>query len=850
MAPDAAPILTFAPSPHAGEPSVDRLTSPVRAWFSHHYCAATPAQCHAWPAIAADKHLLLSAPTGSGKTLAAFLPILGEILANPHAGLGCLYVAPLKALGTDVRRTLRRCLSSMSAMALASDHAVRIGIRTGDTRACVRQQMLQNPPNILLTTPESLAVLLTQAKWVANFTSLQWIVVDEVHSFAGNKRGADLSLTLERLEDIAAAPPQRIGLSATCAPLGVAARWLVGNDRTCTIARVSDAAPAQLEVEPLEQALEVYPGFLGRLVERLVPELERNRTTLIFTNARGLAERLTWALRRRFPDWDDDIAIHHSSLAAARRRQVERRLKQGRLRVVVSSTSLELGIDIGSVDLVVLVHPPGSVVRLLQRLGRSGHGPGKIRRGLVLTANAGELLEAAVTCTSSQDAQVETLAVPDRPLDVLCQHLLGMATARPWHPDEAFALVRRAFAYWDLPREEFDECLAYLFGRDHHDREWLPPRLAWNDGHFQIVDRRTMRLVRCNLGTIVADEPREVRSLEGVLIGHIDEPFADHLQPGDRFLLDGRCLEFRSQGTSGLEVQEVPGRPMVPRWQSDGLPVSLDLAQRIYIMRQRACEALRDGIGALTRLLRHEYHLNSAAALQLADFFVEQESRSEIPTAGSVLVEVIQSGTMTEHYLHTPLPRSANDALARVAVRRLATYLDRSCTSLVADLGLLLCVEGPPLQPDQVRQLFRAEEFDTDLQRALADSISLRQRFSRVALTALMVLRNPLGRRRKVGGADWPAQRLFEHIRAEQPDFVLLRQAAREVRAEVCHLEPARAWAESLPNMPLRIRVLGAPSPFARGWSQAISGPGQSAQTPEEALRQLHAELMNPSRSA
>ncbi len=450
-----------------------------------------------------------------------------------------------------------------------------------------------------MTTPESLAVLLTQQMWVRHFTGLRWIVVDEVHSFAGSKRGADLALCIERLEEIAASPPQRIGLSATCAPLAMAAQWLAGVGRFCTVARLDDSQPARLDVEPL--ASDDF-GFMARLVDRLVPELEEHRTTLVFTNARGLAERVTWALRRRFPEWAGQIAIHHSSVAAARRRQVERRLKQGLLRVVVSSTSLELGMDIGTVDRVVLIHPPGSVVKLLQRLGRSGHGPRRIRSGLVLTANAGELLEAAVTCTSSHDGQLEPLAAPDHPLDVLCQHLLGMATARPWTTDEAFDLVCRASAYRNLPRQGFDECLEYLSGHGQDQRDWLPARLLWQDDRFQILDQRTARILRRNLGTILTDEPRPVRLSEGALVGHLDEHFADQLQPGDRFLLDGRCLECRQTEFDGLQVEEVPGRPMVPRWHSDGLPLAPDLAQRLFLLRVRAAETLRDGPDALVRL--------------------------------------------------------------------------------------------------------------------------------------------------------------------------------------------------------------------------------------------------------
>ena len=275
--------------------------------------------------------------------------------------------------------------------------------RTGDTPGPERQVFRHDPPEVLLTTPESLSILLSQSALGPLFAGLRWLVVDEVHALAPTKRGADLALSLERLSIVAA--PQRIGLSATAAPLAEAARFLVGTDRPCAIAEVHDESPLDLRVVPLADG----PAFLADLMRRLIPELGACRSTLIFANTRRLAERLAWALRHRLPEWDDQIAVHHSSLATPRRREVEGLFKHGRLRVVVSSTSLELGIDIGSVDLVALVHPPGGVVRLLQRVGRAGHGPGRVRRGLVFTASPAELLEAVVTGASGRAAECEPL---------------------------------------------------------------------------------------------------------------------------------------------------------------------------------------------------------------------------------------------------------------------------------------------------------------------------------------------------------------------------------------------------------------------------------------------------------
>jgi ATP-dependent Lhr-like helicase len=817
------------------------LAEPVARWFQHTFGEPTVGQRLAWPAVADGGYLLLCAPTGSGKTLAAFLPILSDLLAHPHdQGLHCLYLAPLKALANDARKNLRRALQGLRQFLGPGCLLPRIGLRTGDTPARVRRALLRRPPEILLTTPESLALLLSQPSASSLFAMLRWVVVDEVHALAADKRGADLALSLERLSALAGDGPQRLGLSATCSPLGEAARFLAGAGRSCRIAQVPDTAPLELVIEPLPET----GGFLRSLLDRLEPELVTNRTTLIFTNARGLAERLVWALGQRFPAWIHEIAVHHSALAAARRRRVERQLKQGLLRAVVSSTSLELGIDIGPVDGVVLVHPPGNVVRLLQRVGRGGHGPGRIRRGLVLTASAAELLESAVTTASGRCGQYEPLHVPPHPLDVLCQQLLGMAAQRPWLADEAFALVCRAYPYRDLSRRDFDDCLDYLSGRRCDGTAWLPARLCWFGAEFSLLDERTARVLRRNLGTILSERARAVRFRGGSAVGEVAEGFADRLQPGDRFLLDGRCLEYHGLEEQTLLVEEVAGRPAVPRWGSEGWPLSPDLARRLYHLRIQAAEALRDGPEILARLLHREYGLEGRAAAALVAFFQRQECLSEIPDAGTCLVEIVAGEAGLSYYIHTPLNRVGNDALARVAVLRLARDRGRASASVVADLGFVLFLrQDADLGPEEIRALLAVDAFPTDLADAVADSLTLRERFHRVAFTGLMLLRNPLGQRRRVGGIHWPERRLFEQVRATEPDFVLLRQAAREVHEECCDAPNAEAYLQALGRQVIRCRRLAQVSPFAESWTQLALGPAESVDSPAEALERLHAAL-------
>jgi ATP-dependent Lhr-like helicase len=678
-------------------------------------------------------------------------------------------------------------------------------LRTGDAAEEERRRLLTDPPDILLTTPESLAVLLSQPAFIERVAPLRAIIVDEVHAFAESKRGADLSLSLERLTSLAEATPQRIGLSATCTPLTDAARFLVGVSRPCTIAHVPDTAPLHLSVE----LLEADGAFFSRLLDRLRPELTAHHSTLIFTNTRRMAERLAFALRRSYPEWDEAIAVHHSALARERRSAVERQFKRGGLRAVVCSTSLELGIDVGPVDNVVLVHPPGSVVRLLQRVGRGGHAPGRARRGLILTAGPGALFEAAVTAASGRCSQCERLRLPPHPLDVLCQHLLGMAAASPWTADKAYALVRGAACYRNLTRSDFEDCLQYLAGRRRDGDAWLPVRLRQEGQVWTVSDASTAHSLRRNIGSILAEETRRVavgkETAHCKLIGEVDAAFGDQLQPGDRFLLDGRCLELRRQVRRTLLVDEVFGRPPAPHWNGNGWPLSPELAERLFLLRTQMAETLRDGPESFARMLQHDYGLIPSAVACLAEYFEQQEALSEVPDARSLLVEAVRRDHGWEYYGHTPLNRSDNDALMRVAVSRLMRHMGRRALSLVTDLGFLLVLLGEEeMSIEDWRMLLAAENFDDDLALALDGSDALHERFRCVAQTGLLISRNP---RRQ-----W----LVSRRRAVDSDFVLMRQARREV----CDAVAARAFVQRLPHLMVRCRRLAELSPFAESWGR------------------------------
>lgn len=843
---------------------VANLNELFAAWFRETIGPPTSAQSAAWPAIVRGENLLLASPTGSGKTLGAFLPVFEQLCLHPQQGLTCLYVAPLKALCRDAGKNLRRYMRSLRSRIPESTSEIRIGLRTGDTSPMSRARQIKELPHILLTTPETLAVLLSQPRWCDAFRGIRWVIVDEVHALAGNKRGADLALGLERVQALVeknSGRIQRIGLSATCEPLGDVARSLSGADRPCTIAHLPDRAHLEIIVEPLpmeRQGFRNRLGFMARLVDRLLPELSRNRTTLIFANVRSLAERLTWCLRRRMPAWADLIAVHHSSLAVERRRIVERRLKKGKLRVVVTSTSLELGIDIGSVDGVVFVHPPGDVARTIQRIGRSGHKPDQPRRGLFLTSCTAELLESTVTAASCQAGQLERIRLIDGPLDVLCQHLVGMGMTGWRKSSAALALVRRAHPYRHLSEGDFRSCLDYLSGRHGDGRRWLSSRLRWQHDRFAIMDERLARLLRRNLGSIVNEDPRPIRLIVpaadgkkdagSIPIGSVAEHFADRLRPGDRFVLDGRCFQYRCVEDNVFLVDEAAGSPVVPNWTSGGSRLAPELAHRLFLFRSHAAETMREGTKAFANTLRSEYGLEEAGIAELGRYFLMQESLSEVPGPESLLVETVADHSGygdQEHYLHTPLARQANDALARVVALRFLRERGWQASVVAADLGLMLTSpQDRPITPEAWRVWLRADGFLDDLKEAVRDSSTLRDRFAQVAMTGMMVLRNPWGGRRKVGGHDWVQRRLFDQVHRADADFVLLRQAEREMFESVCDASGAQEYLQSLPRLEVRCRQLAQPSPFASAWTQPAAVSGGFQEESSDILTNLHKSLL------
>ena len=585
------------------------LSPATRAWFERAFDGPTPAQELAWPAIATGAHVLVQAPTGSGKTLAAFLQGIDRLNDRPGEGLRLLYVSPLKALNYDIERNLRGPLAGLRSELV-------VGVRTGDTPQRDRQRMLRQPPDVLITTPESLYLLLT-SQGREMLRGVETVILDEVHAVAGTKRGAHLALSLERLARVAAQPFQRIGLSATQRPLAEIGRWVVGSGGEITLVDAGQRKELDLEVvipvedlrelgrgnhlaQPVVQdGVEMDSGYEANsrsiwpsMYPALLELVRAHRSTIVFVNNRRLAERL--ALRINELAEEEVARAHHGSLAREQRVLIEEDLKAGRIPCLVATSSLELGIDMGAVDLVVQVESPKSVARGLQRVGRAGHELGAVSKGRIFPKFRADLLECAVVAKAMREGAIEETAIPRNPLDVLAQQVVAICAEEEIAVDELHALVRGAYPFADLSREQLENVLDMLAGRYPSDEfAELRPRIVW-DRTAGVIRGRTgaRRLAVTNAGTIPD------RGLYGVFqvgdggrVGELDEEMVYEAREGQTFMLGASTWRIEEITRDRVLVSPAPGVPgAVPFWKGEGVGRPYELGSEIG-------EAVADALG-------------------------------------------------------------------------------------------------------------------------------------------------------------------------------------------------------------------------------------------------------------
>ncbi|MDH5281868.1 MAG: DEAD/DEAH box helicase, partial [Thermoleophilia bacterium] len=813
---------------------LDVFSQPTRTWFERAFAAPTPAQELGWPAIAAGGHVLIQAPTGSGKTLAAFLIGIDRLNQTPGAGLRLLYVSPLKALNYDIERNLRNPLVGI-------DSKLSVGVRTGDTPADERRRMLRAPPDILITTPESLFLLLTsQAREMLR--GIQTVILDEVHAVAGTKRGAHLALSLERLERLVDTPFQRVGLSATQRPLEEIGRFVAGSGREidlvdagtrkqldlAVVVPVEDmrelGSTAHLSVPPLADGVEMGPGveqssrsIWPSIYPAILDLVRAHRSTIVFVNNRRLAERL--ALRLNELAGGDLARAHHGSLAREQRLIVEELLKAGQIPCLVATSSLELGIDMGAVDLVIQVESPKSVARGLQRVGRSGHDLHSVSKGRIFPKFRADLLESAVVARAMREGEIEETRIPRNPLDVLAQQIVAVCADEEISLDELHDLVRRAYPFSDLSRAQLENVLDMLAGRYPSDEfAELRPRIVW-DRTVGVVRGRTgaRRLAVTNAGTIPD------RGLFGVFlvdgggrVGELDEEMVYEARPGQTFLLGASTWRIEEITRDQVLVSPAPGVPGVaPFWKGEGVGRPAELGEKIG-RAARELSALSDE-GAIERLTG-EYSLDARAARNLVTYLREQEAATGVvPSDRSIVVERFRDeiGDWRVCVL-TPFGGRVHAPWAMALRARLRDSLDFDVQSLWSDDGIALHFPDADVPPPVADLLLDPNEIEELLLVELAQSALYGARFRENAARALLIPRHRPGHRTPLWQQRLKAQSLLQVAR-RYPQFPIVLETYRECLQDVFDLPALRGILKGLQTRQLDLVEVETPSasPFA-----------------------------------
>ncbi len=824
----------------------------LRAWVKKAFRGKlTEAQELTLPHILAGRSVLLSSPTGSGKTLAGFLGVLDHLVREHEAGglregIHAVYISPLRALTYDIEKNLRAPLEGAGL----SD-VIRVGMRTGDTTAAERAKLRRKPPHILLTTPESLAIMLPQKAFAKALQCCRFVIVDELHALAENKRGAHLTLSLERLE--ALHPLVRIGLSATAAPLELLGRFLTGS-RPCEMVEATKARGRRVEVlSPLRR--DPYPpaGYTAqRVLEDIAGIVRRHRSVIVFCNTRSGTESMAIRLKGVLPKLAAKIEAHHSSLDRDVRVDVEDRLKRGELRAVVCSTSLELGIDIGSVDCVVMISTPKGISRALQRIGRSGHSIHQESHGILVATNVNDLMECVVCAEMTRDARLDAVRIMEKPLDVLAQHLVGLAMEGRHTTEGAFALIRRAQPFQNLAPEEFERVRRYLEGGgrslEKQYRETFG-KITTRDGILVTPTPKVEREYLANVGVIHTEGMVSV-ILGKRRLGQIEESFLKRLKTGDIFVLAGRTVRLVETGVMQVKVEDAAGKmPTVPAWNANKMPLASGLANEVAALRTELAARLEvESDEVIGDWLVERFMISSTNAAAVVKHCRNQLQVSAIPTERTMLIERFHERKegdpddegLLHFFFHSLIGRAANDALSRIIAQRLKEAAGGNALVTIDDYGFLLTLKPfQELDCDAWRELFVPEHAERDLAAVLKDSALVKWQFGGVAQTGLMVPRNRPGQERRVKELRWSSEILFRVLCEHEPEHPMLEQARREATHTFLDLPRAQGFLERAQGLRWELREVPVVSPFSFGIFASKIKEGMMLEDPEEAIERL-----------
>lgn len=829
----------------------------LNRWFFGKFKDFSLPQLYGVMEIHSRKNILISAPTGSGKTLTAFLSILNELVDSSEKQIledkvYCIYVSPLKALGNDIQVNLLKPLQEINELA-GKDLGIRVGVRTGDTTAADKAKMLKKTPHILITTPESLAIMITSPKFKEKLTNAQWLIVDEIHALAENKRGVHMSITMERLQRLSPGMT-RVGLSATIAPLEDIAGYLVGKDRDCGIVDIRFLKEMDLKVlSPVKSLVESDYMLKHRKMYDLMNELiQEHKTTLIFTNTRSATERVVHTLKDMFSQQynHENVAAHHSSLSKEVRFSTEQALRDGSLKVVVSSTSLELGIDIGYVDLVICLGSPKSVARFLQRAGRAGHQLRSTVKARIIVMDRDDLVECALLLKSAIEKKIDRVHIPANALDVLAQQIYGIAINEVMNINEMYHLVTKSYCYKDLTWKDFFEVIRYLSGEYVSLEERHVYGKIWYDqetGNIGKKGKMARIIYMTNIGTIPEESYVTVKIGEQI-VGKIDEGFLERLRPGDVFVLGGNVYMFKfSRGMTAQVSTSVNRPPTVPSWFSEMLPLSYDLAMEINRFRRLMEDHFKAGKNEqeMIDFVNKYLYVDEKAAYSIYRYFYEQYQYSQIPSDRKIVVETYVDRGRTYVIFQTLFGRRVNDCLSRALAYAIGKSQHRDVEIGVTDNGFYLSAEQT-FNAVRAFEALKQENFRVILENAIEKSEVLSRRFRHCAARALMILRSYMGQTKNAGRMQVGSKILFNAVKRISNDFPILKEARREVLEDLMDYSNAQKVIDEIIAGRTVIVEMNTeiPSPFAfsliaGGYSDVIK-----IEDKQEFLKRMHEIVM------
>src|SRR5579872_1177167 len=826
----------------------------VAEWFVQKFGTPTEPQEQGWPYILAGRTTLISAPTGSGKTLAAFLACIDRLVRKALAGhlsdhTEVLYVSPLKALGNDIQKNLEIPLGEILAMAGERGllmPEIRTAVRTGDTLMPERRAMLKRPPHILVTTPESLYILLTADKSRAILRDVETVIVDEIHAVADDKRGAHLTLSLERLDALTYQQATRIGLSATQKPIEEVAHFLTGAGRPAPVI-VNIGHKRQLDL-----GIEVPPMPLGPVAsnemwdtvyDRLVHLVEQHRSTLVFVNTRRMAERIAHHLGERIGE--ENVAAHHGSLSRKLRLAAERKLKEGQIRVLVATASLELGIDVGTVDLAVQVNSARSIAVALQRVGRSGHWRGAVPKGRFFATTRDDLMECASLVRAIKMGDLDRLMIPEAPLDVLAQQIVAACSAEEWDEDDMFAMARRAHPYRDLKRETFDGILEMLSEGIAARRGRYGAYIHRDRVNGKLRARRGARLAAITSGGAIPDNSlyTVVAEPDGVMVGTVDEDFAVESNRGDIMLLGNTSwMIHRIETNAGrMLVQDAHGAPpSVPFWRGEAPARTQELSAHVGTLREKISEMLphtspvgfsvtQPDVAAVVSWLKEESGLDDSGAEQTIEYILQGRAvLGAVPTQTTVIAErFFDEGGGMQLVIHAPFGGRINKAWGLALRKRFCVGFNFELQAAATDNGLNIALAEQHSFPlGDVVHFLNADTVQPILEQAALDSPIFGTRWRWDANRALALLRFQNGKKvpaqiQRMRSDDllasvFPdAAACFENIEGERkiPDHPLVGEVMKDVLTEAMDVEGLKALLRGMASGAIRVLAVDTPVP-------------------------------------